>query len=107
MSDRKVIRVSEETEAAIRAYAESKRRPDGEGGEILVTVGEAADMLIGTAIARLAALKRYGSNKTPQAPGKPRKAAKKASAKKASAKKVSTKKAASATNGAAEHHAEA
>lgn len=105
MSDRKVIRVSEETEAAIRAYGESKG----------VQIGEAADLLIGTATARLNALKRYSANKQPQAPGKPRakKAAAKAKskgAKKTAAKRVRVEKkpkASAALNGAAEHHAEA
>lgn len=82
MSDRKVLRVSEETEASVRAYAEAKGIP----------VGEAADKLIGTAVARLDALKRYASNKQPLPPGKPRKKAEakpaKAKAKKAKAKKA-------------------
>lgn len=94
MSDRKIIRVSAETEAAIRDYAEGKG----------LQVGEAADKLVGTAVARLGALKRYSANKQPQAPGKPKKKAK-ASAK--SATKKVAKKAKSTANGAAEHVAQA
>lgn len=102
MSERKIIRVSAESEETVREYAEAKG----------IQIGEAADALIGTAAARLAALKRYAANKQPQAPGKPKKsAAKKASkktaakadAKSGAAKKKLKKKAAAAANGAAAH----
>ncbi len=90
---RKIIRVSPESDKAIRDYSEKR------GMEF----GDAADALIATAVSRLNALKRYSKNREPQAPGK-RKAAKKASAKPAKAKASAKKKqAASATNGAAAH----
>ncbi len=94
-SEKKVIRVSADSEKAIKAYAEKRG----------IQVSEAADALIGTAVSRLNALARYSKNQGAQAPGKPRKkvAAKKVAAKKVAAKKVSTKKAASTTNGAAAH----
>ncbi len=53
MADRKVIRVSSESEQAIKEYAEAKGVP----------VGDAADALIGTAVSRLNALRRYAENK--------------------------------------------
>lgn len=96
MSDRKVIRVSEETETVVREYAEAKN----------IQIGEAADLLIGTASARLNALKRYAANKQPQAPGKPRKPKKTASAKK-TAKAKGTNGHAKTNGAAAEHHAQA
>ena len=70
MSDtRKVVRVSSESEEAIKEYAEQKG----------IQVGEAADALISTGVSRLAALKRYSSTKKPTTPGK-KKSAKKAKA---------------------------
>jgi hypothetical protein len=85
--DRKIIRVSAESDKAIRTYADRKG----------VEVGEAVDALIATAVSRLNALTRYKKTKDGGAPkGKPKKAAKKAAAKKASAKKTSA-------NGAAAH----
>jgi hypothetical protein len=94
--DRKVIRVSADSEKAIKAYAEKRG----------VSVGEAADALLNTAVSRLNALARYAKNKEPQAPGKPRKkaAAKKAAPKaKAKAKPAAKKTAATAANGLAAH----
>ena len=89
---RKLIRVSAESDKAIRDYGERRG----------IDFGEAADALIGTAVSRLNALKRYTKNREPQAPGK-KKAAKKAATKSAKPKASAKKKAAtkSATNGAA------
>lgn len=71
MSDRKVIRVSDEALASIQAYAEEKA----------ITAGEAADKLIATAVGRRAALKAYTSTH----PAQPKKAAKRSKAKRARA----------------------
>ena len=79
--DRKIIRVSAESDKAIRAYANKRG----------VEVGEAVDSLIATAISRLNALTRYKKSKD-GAPAKPKKAAKKAKA-----------KSKSSANGAAAH----
>lgn len=80
--ERKIVRVSAESEKAIREYAEQKE----------IGNGEAVDALIATGVSRLKALAKYSAQKRPQAPGKPR--AKKAAAKKAPAKKAPAKKAA-------------
>lgn len=85
MSDRKVVRVSDETEKFAREYGASKE----------IGVGEAIDALVATAKNRLQALKRYASNKQPQSPGKPRK--------KAATKKVKKAKSKSRANGSAVH----
>lgn len=76
--DRKVIRVSAESEAIVRKYAEKNEIP----------VGEAADKLLSTADSRLKALARHAKNR--KAEGKP-------------AKKRTAKKKRSAANGAAAH----
>lgn len=99
---RKIIRVSAESDKAIRDYGERRG----------IEFGEAADALIGTAVSRLNALKRYTKNREPQAPGK-KKAAKKIAAKSAKPKATAKKKAAAkappkaATNGAATNGAAA
>ena len=60
--DRKVVRVSAESEGYIRGYANRRG----------MLIGEAADALIAMAIGRLAALARYAETKKPMPPG-PRK----------------------------------
>ena len=52
MSDRIVVRVSPETDKQLRAYAERKG----------MTLGEAADALVGTAVARLEAVSRWAKS---------------------------------------------
>lgn len=81
--NRKVVRVSEDSEELIKKYAEEKG----------VTIGEAADALLGTAWSRISALRKHG--KKMKAEGRSKK-------RKASAKKPPGKKRASA-NGAAAH----
>lgn len=68
--NRKIIRVSPESDKAIRAYAEQRG----------IEYGEASDALIATAVSRLNALKRYSKSQGAGAakpPGKPKKEAKK------------------------------
>jgi len=87
--DRKIIRVSPESDKAIRDYSEKRG----------IEFGDAADALISTAVSRLNALKRYTKNREPQAPGKKKAAKKKTAATKSA--KASAKKKTAATNGAA------
>lgn len=62
MSERKIIRISPDSEAFIRDYAEAK------GLQFV----DAADTVIDIAKRRLDALAKYGRGKKPKAPGKPR-----------------------------------
>ncbi len=100
MSERKIIRVSDESEQIARKYSEAKG----------IGIGEAADLLFKTADSRLGCLKRYAENHT--APPKPRKKKEKVAAKASSKTGAKKKKAAkrapkAASNGVAEHVAEA
>ncbi len=83
-SDRKIIRVSAESDKVIRDYAERRG----------LEFGDAADSLITTAVSRLNALRRYSkNNKEPQAPGKPRPKKSAGEKKKAAAAKKVARKA--------------
>lgn len=80
MSERKLIRVSEESFKFISAHAERKSTETKK-----VDLGEAADMLIATAIGRKKAIDKWAkANAKPKVPRKPRaKKEKKPRAKKA------------------------
>lgn len=92
---RKIIRVSPESDKAIRTYAERRG----------LEFGDAADALIATAVSRLNALKKYSKSKHEGAPkGKPRSKKGATSKKAAKAAPPPARKAKAAhANGAAAH----